>query len=248
MSDATIRNFCSYNCVMNFQAQYTKSPITIPSSDDPVPTGAPKRTMPHRTVSQNIQKPSEMQNKKNMPVISSVTSLATIGNGQASPNSQQNNIVMPANAMPNQTAQIVYKQQIITRPPTPVKVHNKRTQCKPLMHTKGVSVRPRPCTKSTQTKGIQQVVVPIPVPIYVPFPVHMYSMPFPVPMPFPLPIPIPFFIPTTRNSAKGIMKDIKRIQEKIPADPYEAELLMMAEMVATEKKANDSDSDSVDDR
>jgi NADH:ubiquinone oxidoreductase subunit B-like Fe-S oxidoreductase len=72
-------------------------------------------------------------------------------------------------------------------------------------------------------------------------------MPFPVPMPFPLPIPVPLFIPTTRNSAKGIMKDIKKIQEKIPADPYEAELLMMAEMVATEKKA-DSDSDSVDDR
>ncbi|XP_071560757.1 zinc finger MYM-type protein 4 isoform X2 [Temnothorax nylanderi] len=247
MSDATIRNFCSYNCVMNFQAQYTKSPITIPSSDDPVPTGTPKKTtLPQRSTNKPV--PSEMQSKKKtMPVISSVTSLASIGNGQASPTSQQSSMVIPANA--NQTTKMVYKPQVITRPPSPVKVHNKMTQCKPLVHTKGVSVRPHPCTKSTQTtEKVQQVLVPIPVPIYVPFPMHMYSMPFPVPIPFPLPIPVPLFIPTTRNSAKGIMKDIKKIQEKIPADPYEAELLMMAEMVATEKKANDSDSDSVDDR
>ncbi|XP_011880070.1 PREDICTED: zinc finger MYM-type protein 3-like [Vollenhovia emeryi] len=244
MSDATIRNFCSYNCVMNFQAQYTKSPITIPSGDDPVPTGLPKRTtLPQRSTAQTVG--SEMPSKK-IPVISSVTSLASMGNGQASPTSQQNNMVMPANA--SQAAQMVYKQQVITRPPSPVKVHNKTTQCKPIVHTKGVSVRPHPCTKWTQTtEKAQQVFVPIPVPIYVPFPMHMYSLPFPVPMPFPLPIPVPLFIPTTRNSAKGIMKDIKKIQEKIPADPYEAELLMMAEMVATEKKTNDSDSDSVDD-
>ncbi|CAL1689295.1 unnamed protein product [Lasius platythorax] len=249
MSDATIRNFCSYNCVMNFQAQYTKSPITIPSSDDPVPTGVPKRTtLSQKSATQTVQKSNDIQSKKTMPVISSVTSLAAIGNGQASPNSQQNSMALPTSAISNQSTQIVYKQQVITRPSSPVKIQNKTTQCKPLVHTKGVSVRPHPCTKWTQTKEkVQQVVVPIPVPIYVPFPMHMYSMPFPVPMPFPLPIPVPLFIPTTRNSAKGIMKDIKKIQEKIPADPYEAELLMMAEMVATEKKANDSDSDSVDD-
>jgi len=231
---------------MNFQAQYTKSPITIPSSDDPVPTGLPKRTtLPQRSTNQII--PNEIQNKKTMPVISSVTSLATIGNGAASPTPQQNSVVMSANA--NQTTQMVCKQQVITRPPSPVKVHNKNIQCKPIVHTKGVYVRPHPCTKATQTtETVQQVIVPIPVPIYVPFPMHMYSMPFPVPMPFPLPIPVPLFIPTTRNSAKGIMKDIKKIQEKIPADPYEAELLMMAEMVATGKKINDSDSDSVGDR
>lgn len=55
MSDATIRNFCSYNCVMNFQGQYTKSPITIPNSDDPVPTGLPKRTLaPTRALTQTL--------------------------------------------------------------------------------------------------------------------------------------------------------------------------------------------------
>lgn len=252
MSDATIRNFCSYHCVMNFQAQYTKSPITIPTGDDPVPTGMPKRTLPQRNTNSNNQKVNDIQNKKNMPVISSVTSLATIGNGQSSPTTQQNsvnNMLVPSVAISqNQTQQVIYKQHIITRPPSPVQIHNKTTQCKPVMHTKGVSVRPHPCTKASQTDGIHQAVVPIPVPIYVPFPMHMYTMPFPVPLPFPLPIPVPIFIPTTRNSAKGIFKEIKRIQEKIPADPFEAELLMMAEMVATEKKANETDSDSTDDR
>ncbi|XP_012280636.1 zinc finger MYM-type protein 3 [Orussus abietinus] len=260
MSDATIRNFCSYNCVMNFQAQYTKSPITIPSSDDPVPTGMPKRTIPQRTIIPAPPKPTEIQPKKNLPVISSVTSLASMGNGQslsqqASPTSQQNvntsvNNVVPvpqSTTVHGQATQVIYKQQVITRPPSPVKVHNKSTQCKPVVHTKGVSVRPHPCSKSTQTDEIQQIAVPIPVPIYVPVPMHMYSMPYPVPFPFPLPIPVPIFIPTTRNSAKGIFKDIKRIQEKIPADPFEAELLMMAEMVATEKKVNESDSDSAED-
>lgn len=238
---------------MNFQAQYTKSPITIPSGDDPVPTGVPKRSIPRLATNiTNNQKVGDLQAKKTMPVISSVTSLATIGNGQPIPTTQQNNVnnmvIPPVAIAQNQTPQVIYKQHVITRPPSPVQVHNKATQCKPVTHTKGVSVRPHPCTKATQTDATQQAVIPIPVPIYVPFPMHMYSMPFPVPLPFPLPIPVPVFIPTTRNSAKGIFKDIKRIQEKIPADPFEAELLMMAEMVATEKKANESDSDSADDR
>ncbi|XP_015117483.1 zinc finger MYM-type protein 4 [Diachasma alloeum] len=262
MSDATIRNFCSYNCVMKFQAQYTKSPITIPSGEDaPVPTGMPKRTYPGKVQPQGaVKKVTEMnstlqtiQTKKSLPVISSVASLASLpSNGQpAVTQKATTNVVSLNNAtITNPTAvpgtPILFKQQVITRPPSPVQMHNKMTQCKPLMHTKGVSVKPHPCTKSTQTDEVQKVVIPIPVPIYVPFPVHMFSFPFPVPMPFPLPIPVPVFIPTTRNSAKGIAKEIKRIQEKMPSDPFEAELLMMAEMVATEKKKTESDSDSED--
>lgn len=255
MSDATVRNFCSYNCVMKFQGQYTKSPITIPSGDDPVPTGMPKRTYPPAKGSvQTVQKPNDIASKKAMPVISSVTSLASLtSNGQVTQAPLQqtalNNVNVPANVVTTQTQspQVIVNQQVITRPPSPVKIHNKVTQCKPLTHTKGVSVRPHPCHKSTQTEGDARILIPIPVPIYVPFPVQMWNMPFPVPVPFPLPIPVPIFIPTTRNSAKGILKDIKRIQEKIPADPFEAELLRMAEMVATEKKATETDSDSSDD-
>lgn len=40
MSDATIRNFCTYPCVMNFQQQYSKVPITLPAGEGPpIPTG-----------------------------------------------------------------------------------------------------------------------------------------------------------------------------------------------------------------
>lgn len=72
----------------------------------------------------------------------------------------------------------------------------------------------------------------------------LYAAPYPSPTPIPLPVPVPIFIPTTRNSANGILKEIKKIQVKIPTDPYEAELLMMAEMVAGDKKDEHTDSES----
>jgi hypothetical protein len=118
MSDATIRNFCSYKCVMNFQAQYTKSPITIPTSDtstDPVPTGIPKRAIASAPTSHSATSaatsvatavasasvatqlprpiqpapPLDQAPKKTLPVISSVTSLAAIANGQTQNSVQQ---------------------------------------------------------------------------------------------------------------------------------------------------------------
>lgn len=42
------------------------------------------------------------------------------------------------------------------------------------------------------------------------------------------------------------MKEIKKIHDKMPADPFEAELLMMAEMVAGDKKKEESDSGTED--
>jgi hypothetical protein len=123
---------------------------------------------------------------------------------------------------------------------------NKSTACKPASVSKGIS-----CKVSTRTAECQtddwlenRFVIPVPVPVYIPQPMYMYNLPTPIPVPFPLPIPIPVFVPTTRNSAQGIMKEIKKIQEKMPTDPYEAELLMMAEMVAGDKKREDTDSDS----
>lgn len=123
------------------------------------------------------------------------------------------------------------------------------TMCKPMTASKGTSCKQQTINKECQTDDSLQkrILIPVPVPIYVPTPLNMYSMPYPVPVPIPLPIPVPVFIPTTRNSANGIMKEIKKIHEKMPTDPFEAELLMMAEMVAGEKKRSESDSDSEDD-
>lgn len=142
----------------------------------------------------------------------------------------------------------IYNHVIVKTLP-PQEVANKGTMTKPMTVSKGVSCRPHPCTKECQTDPSleRRVLIPVPVPIYVPVPCAMWSLPFPVPIPIPLPIPTPVFIPTTRNSAKGIMKEINKIHDKMPTDPFEAELLMMAEMVAGDKKKDQSDSDTDDD-
>ncbi|XP_054271190.1 zinc finger MYM-type protein 3-like [Macrosteles quadrilineatus] len=216
MSDATIRNFCTYPCVMNFQQQYSKTPITLQGNEGaPIPTGAPKRVIP------------KSDSGVTSPVISSVTSLA---NGQ------------PISA--SSSAKASGKLNLVARLCEPPTVRNKFTQTQPVVCTKSVSCRPHANSVHVQTDDyIGKAVIPIPVPIFIPCPMAMYSMPFPVPTPFPIPIPVPVFLPTTRNSIKGIMKELKRIQEKVPDDPFEAELLMMAEMVA-EDKSQKASSDS----
>ncbi|XP_073828086.1 zinc finger protein without children isoform X2 [Musca autumnalis] len=135
--------------------------------------------------------------------------------------------------------------KIVAVPPLPPAVRNVQTSCKPQTITVGFQTEPKTHTVGTQTDKdySNKVLIPVPVPIFLPQPMYMYSAPFPVPVPIPLPIPVPIFIPTTRNSAQGIMKEIKKIQDKMPADPFEAELLMMAEMVAEEKRESDSDSE-----
>lgn len=103
--------------------------------------------------------------------------------------------------------------------------------------------------------GSKGLIIPVPVPVYIPMPMHMYVMPYPVPVPFPIPLPIPIFIPTTKNTTQEIMKDIKvtlnlkmchnkfilmfhlkKIREETPDDPFEADLLLMAGMVADDQK------------
>lgn len=146
---------------------------------------------------------------------------------------------------------VEHKTQVVTIPPLPKQVGNKSTMCKSVTFDKAISCRAETAEAECQTEEWleQRVVVPLPIPLFIPQPMMMYSMPTPVAVPFVLPVPVPIFVPTTRNSADGIMKEIKKIQEKMPTDPYEAELLMMAEMVAGDKKKEvvDSDSDENDD-
>ena len=108
-------------------------------------------------------------------------------------------------------------------------VRHKAIMTKPFMMTKGVSCRPHPCHKQTQTDFPKHpALVPLAVPCYMPIPLSMYQKPYPVPIPVPLPIPVPIFVPTTRNSYRGIAKQIRKIRRKIPSDPFEAEMLALA--------------------
>ncbi|XP_070491945.1 zinc finger MYM-type protein 3 isoform X2 [Chironomus tepperi] len=141
---------------------------------------------------------------------------------------------------------VEHKTQVVTIPPAPTQVSNKSTMCKAISLNKAVSAVPQTAEAECQTDDYleQKYIIPVPIPIYIPQPMYMYNLPTPIPVPIPLPIPIPVFIPTTRNSSQGIMKEIKKIQDKMPTDPYEAELLMMAEMVAGDRKREETDSDS----
>lgn len=42
------------------------------------------------------------------------------------------------------------------------------------------------------------------------------------------------FLPVTLDNAERIVETIQDIKEKIPSDPFEADLILMAEMVAEE--------------
>lgn len=138
------------------------------------------------------------------------------------------------------------KKIVVVRPRPLPKQRNITTMCKPYQITKSINCRPKESTKSCQTDPhCNKFLLPVPVPIYVPTPACMYSLPVPCPLPIPIPVPVPVFIPTARKSIKGIIKEMNKIKNKVPADPLEAELLMMAEMVAEDKK-DESDSESED--
>ncbi|XP_077446206.1 zinc finger MYM-type protein 4-like isoform X2 [Stigmatopora argus] len=113
-------------------------------------------------------------------------------------------------------------------------VKNKALLCKPLVQNKGVSCRTQTADVESQTElSIPKVmIVPIPVPVYVPIPMNMYSQWTPKPMGIPLPLPVPMFLPVAMDNADRIVDTIKKIKEKFPQDPLEAELVLMAEMVS----------------
>lgn len=145
-------------------------------------------------------------------------------------------------------SRVPFQEMIYLKPPEIVQQRNVATMVRPNMVSKGVTCKPRESTKAVQTdeEQIRTLVIPIPVPVFVPVPVHMFVEEIPVPFPVPIPIPVPIWVPTRRNTAKGILKEITKVKNKIPADPLEAELLMMAEFVAEDKK-DDSNSDSDED-
>uniref|UniRef100_A0A671YTT0 TRASH domain-containing protein n=1 Tax=Sparus aurata TaxID=8175 RepID=A0A671YTT0_SPAAU len=84
------------------------------------------------------------------------------------------------------------------------------------------------------------MIVPVPVPVYIPVPMNMYSQCTPKPVGLPVPLPVPMFLPVTMDSAERIVETIQEIKEKIPSDPFEAELILMAEMVAEQDEKNDT--------
>jgi zinc finger MYM-type protein 2/3/4 len=270
MSDTSIRHFCTYQCAIGFQAQFSKAKL---AGESPaiVPAGTAKRIKPS---SMAIE---QAKSAPPVPIIARVQSLSTGRRGRP-PSSRPRSPIpvpeltvqlerlsdlpsrvkvsslagasswtpIPSTSRASTPVRVEHKTQVVTIPPLPTQVGNKSTMCKAITLNKAISAVPATAEAECQTEDFleKRIILPLPLPIYVPQPMYMYNMPTPIPVPFPLPIPVPVFIPTTRNSTQGIMKEIKKIQDKMPTDPYEAELLMMAEMVAGDRKREETDSDS----
>ncbi|CRK99062.1 CLUMA_CG011981, isoform B [Clunio marinus] len=272
MTDSSFRNFCTYQCALGFQSQFTKNRIAG-ETPEVVPTGTAKRIKPASQTSQKSKQPVislvqslnirhggrqyssgsgrtsgspipvpeltvQLERLSDVPTRVKISSLQSLTGGTSS----SWRPISPASS----PTPVEYKTQVVTVPALPKQVGNKSTMCKALTLNKAINCVPMTSEAECQTEDWleQRMFVPIPIPIFVPQPMYMYNLPTPIPVPFPLPIPVPIFVPTTRNSSNGIMKEIKKIQEKMPTDPYEAELLMMAEMVAGDKKREETDSDS----
>ncbi|GFR26486.1 zinc finger MYM-type protein 4 [Trichonephila clavata] len=207
MSDGSIRNFCTYQCVLCFQNQFpTASPLSTSSAvRQPAPKPAPKTPAP--PVITNVAsiaqtKPAATAQGKNLApqtlvsvrqqgpsiaVLSSKTQVSTIPS-----------TALTVSAPPPGTPTVI--REIVVRPPTPKSVKNKSAAVKPIMLTKGINVKLVTCHKAVQTdERPMPIILPVPIPVYVPTPMHMFSRPVPCPVPFPIPIPVPVII----HSNKG---------------------------------------------
>ncbi|XP_023119889.2 zinc finger MYM-type protein 4 isoform X1 [Amphiprion ocellaris] len=177
------------------------------------------------------------------PVIANVISLAgpTTGKSNASDRAAQKTTTSRYELRNSAHVNLQTETLKVHPPPAPKILKNKALLCRPLVQNKGVSCKTQTTDVEAQTDEAYPkiMVLPVPVPVYVPVPMNMYSQCAPKPVGLPLPLPVPMFLPVTMDSAERIVETIQEIKQKIPSDPYEAELILMAEMVAEQDQKND---------
>ncbi|NXH14638.1 ZMYM4 protein, partial [Bucco capensis] len=232
-----IKHFCNLLCVLLFCNQQ--------SVPDPPP---PNNTANLSMAPASSSGPPSLR-KDSTPVIANVVSLASTPAAQPTANS--NNVLQ--GAVPTVTAKIIGDASTQTdalklpssQPPRLLK--NKALLCKPITQTKATSCKPHTQNKECQTEEEEEVqprviVVPVPVPVFVPVPLHLYTQYTPVPLGMPVPVPVPVLFPTTLENADKIIETIQDIREKIPINPFEADLLQMAEMIAEDEEKEKTNS------
>ncbi|XP_066420779.1 zinc finger MYM-type protein 4 isoform X2 [Molothrus aeneus] len=223
-----MKHFCNLLCILLFCKQQG-------APDPPVPNNTANLSMAPASSSG----PPSLR-KDSTPVIANVVSLASTPAAQPTVNS--NNVLQ--GAVPTVTAKTIGDASTQTdalklpssKPPRLLK--NKALLCKPITQTKATSCKPHTQNKECQTEGEEApaqpriIVVPVPVPVFVPVPLHLYTQYTPVPLGMPVPVPVPMLIPTTPDNADKIIENIQENKEKISINPFEADLLQMAEMIA----------------
>ncbi|XP_072304173.1 zinc finger MYM-type protein 4-like [Eucyclogobius newberryi] len=195
------------------------------------------------------------------PVIANVVSLASAASSKEKSTEPMQS--SPVSSSENRRTITTRMTSAKTTPaPAPPKIlKNKALLCKPLVQNKGTSCRTQTtdCEVQTDETTPNILILPVPVPIYIPVPMNMYSQCTPHPLGLPFPLPVPMFLPVAMDNAEKIVETIQEIKEKIPSDPFEAELILMAEMVAEdseekpkakppERRANTTDASAQDDR
>ncbi|XP_026857563.2 zinc finger MYM-type protein 4 isoform X1 [Electrophorus electricus] len=236
-----IKHFCNLQCLMYFCSVQgnAAAPVNLtpktPLTQGPVPIApvaspaAPNSMAAH----------TPQGGKDATPVIANVISLSSATNGQPPVMgcaALQGTIPAGVKVMGHASTQTDAVKPPSAPPPRILK--NKALLCKPLNQNKGTSCKPNSSDITTQTDEAQPkvIVLPLPVPVFVPVPMQLYTQYTPVGMGLPLPVPVPMFLPTTLDSAEQIVETIQKIKEKIPDNPLEADLIMMAEMVAEDSE------------
>ncbi|XP_016298822.1 zinc finger MYM-type protein 4-like isoform X2 [Sinocyclocheilus anshuiensis] len=212
-----MKHFCSLRCLMFFcSLQGITGAVIKATSKSPATQGV---TPVSSAVPQST--------KEGTPVIANVVSLSSASNDQPGVLGSTN----PKGSVP---VKVTGNKRAVKAPVSSSKTRNdKDLPYKSISKNKATSCKPHTCDAETQIDGTPKVIVlPVPVPVYVPVPMHLYTQYIPQSVGLPLPVPVPLFFPTTMDSAEHIVKTIQEIKEKIPNNPLEADLIMMAEMVA----------------
>uniref|UniRef100_A0A4W5NF57 TRASH domain-containing protein n=1 Tax=Hucho hucho TaxID=62062 RepID=A0A4W5NF57_9TELE len=215
-----VKHFCNLQCLLDFCSLQTQN------------QGKPQGQKVAISIAQS---PSNTTTATSMsdPVIANVVSLAS------SPIGQPNYTTALQGTVPRRHVKYVGNASTQTqapRAPPPKVQKNKALLCKPMVQNKGIMCKPNFTTSGCQTEDNfpKVIVVPVPVPVYVPVPMNLYTQYSPQPVGLPIPLPVPMFLPVTLDNAERIVETIQDIKEKIPSDPFEADLILMAEMVAEE--------------
>ncbi|KAJ8268208.1 hypothetical protein COCON_G00133800 [Conger conger] len=229
-----MKHFCNLHCLLQFcsqQSSYSPWAKALPSATAPQGSATPA------SISQSLL---ALRPKEATPVIANVVSLASAPTGQ--PTVYANTALQ--GAVPVTPAKVIEHASTQTDalklpPAPPVRVlKNKALLCKPMSQNKGTICKPH--TQSTETQTEENfprvMVLPVPVPIFIPVPMHLYSQYTPSALGLPIPVPVPMFLPTTLDSAERIVETIQEIKNKIPSDPYEADLILMADLLAEEEE------------
>ncbi|KAI1901782.1 hypothetical protein AGOR_G00037940 [Albula goreensis] len=242
-----MKHFCNLQCLLQFCSQQnTYDPLGKAAPVATAPQGSTPQApvtvapAPTPTANQGVPAPSHLASKEATPVIANVVSLASAPTGQ--PSACANTALQ--GAVPATQAKVIEHASTQTDalklpPGPPLRVlKNKALLCKPMSQNKGTICKPHTQSTETQTedKLPRVLVLPVPVPVFIPVPVHLYTQYTPSPVGLPVPVPVPMFLPTTLDSAERIVQTMQEIKEKIPSDPYEADLILMADLLAEDEE------------